>query len=102
MANIKKVVLDNGKTRYRLRYYVGRDDGKQVVKTETFSRKKDADARAAKLRTMKEEGVLVTPSKQTLTKYLQWWLREVKEGEVRTRTLDDYQNIVRRYIEDPP
>ena len=41
MANIKKLTLENGETRYRLRYYVGRAGGKQTVKTETFRRKRD-------------------------------------------------------------
>lgn len=102
MANIKKVTLDNGETRYRLRYYVGRAGGKQTVKTETFRKKRDADSRAAKIHTMKDEGVLVTPSKETLAGYLGRWLTQVKEGEVRARTLDDYRSIIRRYIEAPP
>ncbi len=102
MANIKKVTLDNGETRYRLRYYVGRTGGKQTVKTETFRKKRDADNRAAKIHTMKEQGVLVAPSKETFAEYLTRWLRDTKEGELRDRTLYDYQNNVRRYIEAPP
>ena len=102
MANIKKVTLDNGETRYRLRYYVGRENGKQVVKTETFRKMRDAKARDAKVQNMKDEGVLVTPSRETLVGYLGRWLTEVKEGAVRARTLDDYRSIIRRYIEAPP
>ena len=102
MANIKKVTLANGETRYRLRYYVGRDGAKQVVKTETFRKMRDADNRGRKVEGMKEEGGFVVSSKETFTKYLKRWIVEVKEGEVRGRTLYDYQNIVRRYIEDPP
>ena len=102
MANIKKLTLDNGETRYRLRYYVGRTGGKQTVKTETFRKKRDADKRDREICTMKDKGVLVVPSKETLDKYLRRWLKEVKEGRVRGRTLYDYQGIVRRYITDPP
>ena len=81
---------------------MGRTSGKQTIKTETFRKKRDADNRAAKIHTMKDEGVLVTPSKETLAGYLARWLTEVKEGVVRARTLDDYRSIIRRYIEAPP
>ena len=102
MAKIKKLILENGETRYRLRYYVGRDgSGKQTVKTETFRKKRDADNRAAKIHTMKEEGVRIVLSKETFVEYLSRWLKEVKEGRVRARTLDDYQSIVRRVVPQP-
>lgn len=101
---VRKVVLKNGKTRYRVRVYVGRDPdtGKQELVTKTYDKKKDADREETRLKAMKGDGILVRPSKETLAKYLKRWLREVKEGELRARTLYDYQGIVRRYIEKPP
>ncbi len=101
---VKKVILKNGETRYRVRVYVGRDPdtGKQELVTKTFHKKKDADREETKLKSMKGDGILVRPSREPLAKYLQRWLREVKEGELRARTLYDYQGIVRRYIENPP
>lgn len=101
---VRKVVLKNGETRYRVRVYVGRDPdtGKQELVTKTYRRKKDADREEARLKNMKGDGVLVRPSKETFAKYLDRWLREVKEGELRPRTFYDYRGIVRRYIEKPP
>ena len=84
MANVKKVELASGETRWRLRFYIGTDPdtGRQEIITKTFDRKKDADAEAAQLRTWREAGVRVTPSKEPLQKYLPRWLREVKETSV--------------------
>jgi len=101
---VRKVILKNGEVRYRVRVYVGLDPetGKQELVTKTYRKKKAADREETRLKNMKGEGVLVRPSRETLAKYLKRWLKEVKEGELRARTLYDYQGIVRRYIEKPP
>jgi integrase len=87
-----------------MRVFVGRDSttGKRKFVIETFERKKDADAKARKLEGMKDKGVLVTPSKDPVAKYLRRWLKDVMHGRVRARTWNDYDGILSRYIEKPP
>ena len=105
MATITEVTLDDGKTtKYRVRYYGNERDkhGRLKVKTETFTKRRDAERRKTKIQSDKDNGVLVVPSKETLSDYLTRWLRESKSGRVADRTLDDYKNIVRRYITEPP
>ena len=102
MATIKKIETSRG-TRWRLRLYVGRDGttGKRRFVIQTFERKKDADAAAAKLATMKHQGTLTPPSKAPLAKYLRSWLNDVMKGRVRERTWHSYDSILRRHIESP-
>jgi len=104
MANIKKVTLKDGKTRWRLRLYVGvdPDTGKQEVVTRTFDRKKDAEKEETRLKGQKDAGGIVTPSKERLGKYLRRWLDQAMKGRVRARTWSDYSGVLRRYIEEPP
>jgi integrase len=108
MADIKKITTQAG-TRWRVRVYVGLGDispktGKPVRQytTRTFDRKKDADAYANRLEHQKDMGVLVTPSKELLGRYLRRWLAETMRGRVRERTWSDYSGVLRRYIEEPP
>lgn len=49
----------------------------------------------------KNQGVLVTPSREPLARYLRRWLNDVMDGKVRARTWDDYSGVLRRYIEKP-
>lgn len=83
MASIQKIETKAG-TRWRLRVYMGRSpDGTRRYTTRTFDRKKDADTEANRLEHQKDRGVLVTPSKEPLAKYLRRWLDDVMEGRVR-------------------
>ena len=94
MANIKKLTLENGETRYRLRYYVGRDaSGKQTVKTETFRKMRDAKARDTKVSAMKEEGVRIVLSKETFLEYLSRWLKD--QGAADDEVLGEIDHEVR-------
>lgn len=103
MANLQKRVSADGTVRWTMRVFTHRDDrGKRHFITETFERKKDAEARARQLEGTKDTGaILVRPSKDTLLSYLHRWL-DAKEGEIRARTIHDYRGIIRRYIETPP
>lgn len=104
MASIRKIETKAGGTRWRMRVYIGSDPetGKRTYVTRTFERKKDADREARRLERAKDMGSLKEPSKEPLSKYLQRWLDNVKEGRVRARTLHDYRGIIRRYVQEPP
>lgn len=105
MATITDVTTDDGKTtKYRVRYYGNERDehGRLKVKTETFSKETDAEKRKRKIESQKDDGVLVVPSKETFSDFLNRWLTDTKSGRIADRTLDDYRNIVRRYITKPP
>jgi integrase len=104
MASIRKIETEAGGTRWRMRVYIGSDPetGKRTYVTRTFERKKDADKEARRLERAKDIGSLKEPSKEPLSKYLQKWLDNVKEGRVRARTLHDYRGMIRRYIQEPP
>ena len=104
MASVRKVVLADGSTRWRMRVFIGADPktGKRTIVTGTFSRKKDADAEATRLERQKDLGALTAPSKEPFSAYLVRWLDTVKEGRIRAGTLHDYRAMVRRYIERPP
>ena len=69
---------------------------------ETFGRKKDADAAARKYERLKDQGILVSPSKDPVGKYLRRWLHDVMKGRIRARTWADYSGVLTRYIEEPP
>lgn len=103
MASVKKVDLADGKTRWRIRVYVGRDPqtDKRKYITRTFDRKTDADREATRLERQKDKGVLAVPTRESLGEYLKRWLRDVKAGTVRARTLEGYKGYVRRYILEP-
>src|SRR5690606_10982048 len=103
MASIEKRVTADGRVRWTMRVFIGRDEnGKRKFVTRTFDRKKDAEAEARRLERIKDQGGLVTPSaKEPLAKYMARWL-DVKAGQVRARTIHDYRAVVRRWIEDPP
>lgn len=104
MASIQRRETADGTVRWKMRVFVGRnpETGKRKFIIETFDRKKDAEKRARKLERMKDNGVLVAPSKEPLSEYLTRWLDEKKEGRVRARTMADYRANVRRYIQEPP
>ena len=103
MANVKKVTLKDGATRWRLRLYVGIDPGtgRQEVVRKTFDRKRDADAEVAKLQTQKNAGLVVTPSKERFGIFLRRWLDGPMKGQIRARTYSDYRGVVRNYVEQP-
>lgn len=102
MAQIERRVTADGKVRWRMRVFVGRDEnGNQQFIYKTFDRKGDAEDEARDLERKRSHGVLRKSSKGTFLGYLKRWLK-VKASEVRPRTIHDYRGIVRRYIENPP
>jgi integrase len=103
-TNIKQIVLADGTVRYRLKFFIGLnpETGKREFFNATYDTETEAKDKAAALRVSRAGGAPVRPSKETLTAFLKRWLSDVKEGELRARTLYDYENLLRRYIFSPP
>ncbi|MEX2375742.1 MAG: tyrosine-type recombinase/integrase, partial [Dehalococcoidia bacterium] len=103
MASIERRETATGAVRWTMRVFLGRDPdtGKRKFITQTFDRKKEADAEARRLERQRDQGTVVQPSKEAFGTYLSRWL-DAKEGQVRARTIHDYRGMVARYITEPP
>lgn len=90
---IKKVVLRDGKVRYRFVVDVGRDPqtGKRKQLTVTKDTQKEARAERARILHERDAGTYIAPSTLTLGEWLDQWLdykrRDVEETTIRTYSL---------------
>jgi hypothetical protein len=77
MSKPKKIVRQDGSVVYRIVYDAGHDPdtGKRKQITRTFDRKKDADAELARVTHQRATGAYVVPSKLTLDRMLDEFLR---------------------------
>ncbi|MEH0627912.1 site-specific integrase [Streptomyces stelliscabiei] len=92
MAEIKKVMLKNGKTRYRTVVDAGRkEDGKRNQITITKDTKTEVKNEVDRIRGQMANGTYIAPSKITLGEWLDQWLeykrRDVEETTIRTYRL---------------
>ncbi|KDN75246.1 integrase [Streptomyces olindensis] len=92
MAEIKKITLRNGKTRYRTVVDAGADEnGKRVQITITKDTKTEVKAEVSRIQHQRSAGTLILPSKITLGEWLDQWLeykrRDVEETTIRTYRL---------------
>ena len=92
MAEPKRIVLSNGKVRYRVVVDAGRDEsGKRIQITITEDRKKDCEAERDRILAQRSAGTLIAPNKITLGEWLEQWLdykrRDVEETTIRTYRL---------------
>lgn len=92
MAEIKKVTLKSGKTRYRTVVDAGHDEnGKRVQVTITRDTKTEVKAERDRIRHQRSAGTLILPSKITVGEWLDQWLeykrRDVEETTIRTYRL---------------
>lgn len=92
MAEIKKVTLKNGKSRYRFVIDAGRDtDGKRKQLTVTCDTKTEAQNEYARLRHERRTGQLILPSKLTVAQLVEEYLKS-KADDLEETTLDGYRN----------
>ncbi|MGW3197231.1 site-specific integrase [Streptomyces sp. NPDC001118] len=99
MAEIKKVTLKNGKTRYRFVVDVGRDEnGKRKQLTVTKDTKKEAEAEYARLRHQRDAGTLIVPNKITVGEWIDEWFVKKKE-DLEATTIPNYATQL-AYIKD--
>lgn len=99
MAEIKKVILRNGKTRYRFVVDVGRDEtGKRKQLTITKDTKKEAEAEYARIRHQRDAGTLIIPNKITVGEWVDEWFTKKKE-DLEATTVPSYETQL-SYIKD--
>ncbi|MFD3333587.1 tyrosine recombinase XerC [Streptomyces sp. NPDC058700] len=92
MAEPKRIVLRDGKVRYRVMVDAGRDEnGKRIQLTITKDTKKEVLAERARIVAQRSAGTLIVPNKITLGEWLEQWLgykqRDVEETTIRTYRL---------------
>jgi integrase len=92
VAEIKKVTLKNGTTRYRTVVDAGRDEnGKRIQLTVTRDTKKEVLAERSRIQHQRSAGTLVLPNQITVGEWLDQWLeykrRDVEETTIRTYRL---------------
>jgi integrase len=89
---IKKVVLRDGKVRYRFVVDVGRDaqTGRRKQLTVTKDTQKDARTELARIQHQRGTGTYIAPSKMTLGEWLDEWL-ERKARDVEATTIRTYK-----------
>ncbi|MFH9012665.1 tyrosine recombinase XerC [Streptomyces sp. NPDC017943] len=91
MAEIKKVTLKSGKTRYRTVVDAGRDEhGKRIQLTITRDTAKEVRAERDRIRHQRDAGSLVLPSKLTLAEWIDEWLK-LKARDIEETTLSTYR-----------
>lgn len=94
MAEIKKVTLQNGKTRYRFVVDVGRDEnGKRKQLTVTRDSKKAAQEEYARITNQRATGSFVAPNKITVSELLDMWLAK-KTRDLEPTTIRGYRNAL--------
>ncbi|MFE2684048.1 site-specific integrase [Streptomyces mirabilis] len=92
MAEIKKVTLQNGKTRWRFVIDAGRDaQGKRKQLTVTCDTQKEAKDEYARLRNERKTGQLILPNKITVAQLIDEYLNS-KEDDLEETTIDGYGN----------
>lgn len=91
MAEIKKVTLQNGKTRYRFVVDIGHDEnGKRKQLTVTKDTKKEAEADYNRIRHQRDAGTLIAPSKITVGEWVDEWFTKKKE-DLEATTIPNYE-----------
>lgn len=88
---IKKITLQNGKTRYRTVVDAGRDEnGKRIQLTITKDTRKEVLAERARIQSQRDSGTLIVPNKITVGEWLDQWL-EYKQRDVEETTIRTYR-----------
>lgn len=84
---IRKVVLSDGRERYRLVVDIGKDPatGKRKQFTHTYDKMKEARAELSRIRHERNTGTFVKPVKTTLDEYLDTWLAGRRKLEDATK-----------------
>ena len=86
---------------YAVVLYLGRDaSGKKRQKWVTVQgNKKEAEKRLAELLTQAHNGMPIDAGKETVSEFMERWLRDSVAHQTRPRTLESYSMHVRLYIE---
>ncbi|MFE5296401.1 tyrosine recombinase XerC [Streptomyces sp. NPDC056632] len=91
MAEIKKITLKSGKTRYRTVVDAGHDqNGKRVQITITRDTKTEVKDECSRIQHQRSSGTLILPSKVTVAEWIEQWL-EYKQRDVEATTIRTYR-----------
>ncbi|MFJ9376843.1 tyrosine-type recombinase/integrase [Streptomyces sp. NPDC101455] len=94
MAEIKKVTLQNGTTRYRAVIDAGRGaDGKRKQLTITRDTSTEVKNELARIRHQRAAGTFVTPNKLTVSELLDMWIAK-KARDLEESTIQGYRNAL--------
>jgi integrase len=93
-------IVKRGKDKWQVRIFLGRDaNGKMKFHNETVEgRRKDAETLETKRKREVDTGVLIEHSNLTVDEYLDQWLKVAAKPRLRSRTYDDYKDLLRRYV----
>ena len=93
-------IRKRGKNSWQLIFDLPRDaDGKRKQARRTVhGTKREADSKLRELVSGAEKGDYVTPSKESVGEFLTRWLDLYAANSTSPRTLEDYQGIIRRYL----
>lgn len=93
-------LIARGEGTWLVRVYRGRADNgtRRYLNRTVHGTKKQAQRLLTKLLREHDTGELVEPTRETVGKYLDRWLRDAAKPRVQPRTLHDYRGLVRRYI----
>ena len=105
MANIQKRTNKNGTVSYRIRAFAGtRPDGRQVMKSTTFTPKAGMSARQVEKALQKaalefeqkvQQGALAAED-MTLDQLLEKWFADYAVPQLKPHTVEDYRHLVPR------
>lgn len=93
-------LVNRGENTWYVRVFLGRDaNGKRKFHNKTIhGTKKDAQRYLNAVLRELDLGTFVEPSDQTLSQYVEHWLKAAVRPSVSARTADGYEALLRRYI----
>lgn len=94
-------ICKRGKNSYSLTISLGKDAATGKYKQQWVSvkgTKKDAEKRLAEILHQLDNGTFIEPGKTTLGEYLENWLKDYVRFNLRPKTAQGYQDIVRHHL----
>lgn len=96
-------VQKRGENSWRLHIFVGRHPvtNKPIYQSRTVrGTKKEAERQLREFMADHETGRVTELSRQSLGQYLEQWLETAARQKVKARTLQDYRNLIRCYLQE--
>lgn len=96
----RNIAYDEGRQRYYVNFDFGKDpdSGKQIKKTVTYTKLKDARAALRKHEAQRDEGQIVLPRDLTLAQWLKQWMDSVVKLSRAVTTVYAYEHMLQGYI----
>lgn len=84
--------------RVELKLFVDTPDGKRKRISVYGATWEEADAERTRLKELQRKGIPVDVTTMTVRQYLAYWLKEIAEPNVRPKTYETYELLVRLYL----